>query len=505
MSIVGGGAASLSLVNAVKRKYKEFANIKLTIRIFDEKVKMGRGNAYLKDSHSNLMNTRAGYLTFDERKPRDFLNWVENESDLALSIGEEEFVSRALFGEYLLCRWKSIVKADIDNVEVIEKDEKILSIMRKENDFLLINDLGESYKSDFLILATGTTNRIIDDKIYTLGAKIIQNPYPTQSLIQRVDMDRNIAVIGSRLSAIDTIISLKESGYNGKIAMHCINGTFPSVRGIQGRYTNTYLCKNHINCHFKNSITLSDIMELYSKEVEYYRTTRNHSTDEDITGLFNKYPINSLETYLEDEISLASKDRAWQAVLYDTNRSLSDIWSLIKDIDKKYVLSDVLNKLMAMRVSIPVENAEKMLSFIKSNEVIFSSGKFEFCKDRNMVELRPEKGDITNDIGTIIFATGSPSNISESDFTLGKQLIETGVLVKDELGGIKVSKYYRPIDNRGKEINNMFVIGELTKGRHLFTAALDIIRHQAEECSEQVIKSLGKYDLSDINTRVEYL
>ncbi|MCE1914986.1 hypothetical protein LWT70_23915, partial [Enterobacter hormaechei] len=117
-----------------------------------------------------------------------------------------------------------------------------------------------------------------------------------------------VLIMGSRLSAIDSIIALKEAGHQGQIYMHCIAGTFPTVRGQQQTYTNKYLCKDYISKNFQNVLTTQDIINLYHKELGAY-FEQNAFEFEDIIEIYNKFPIVNLQEFIKNELIASKKDR----------------------------------------------------------------------------------------------------------------------------------------------------------------------------------------------------
>lgn len=492
VSIVGAGAASLSFVNSLSKMKLEDDNINLVINIFDNYDRFGRGNAYESDLNSNIMNTKASYLTYDEDKPRDFLNWLEKNNFSSIhQYTDTSYVPRSLFGHYMQEKWEDVtIQSAFKKISINKINCHIVSIRQKDDKFELTGENDECVMSDYVILASGTSIRKIDPIYHNLPIPIIDNPYPACHLFSKVGNPENVVVIGARLSTIDSVIALKESGYSGKIIMHCINGTFPTVRGIQGRYENKFLSYGYISSNYKNNLTFEDVVELFRLELENYRHSQSDFDNEDMLDLMNQYPISDLSYYLDREITLSKMGRAWQAIFYDTNRIIPLIWSLMERKNKTIFLDKLLNKLTALRVSIPVENAIKIQSYIKDGALIYSSGSFRFDENESGVQFISDSMKDDINIGAIIFATGSPANPVDSNSILSNQLIYEGILTPCEWGGVCIDNNYHPYNSSGEKINNFFIIGELTRGRDMFVAALDIIRRQAHECALSFISAI---------------
>lgn len=266
VSIIGAGASGLAFVHSLIQNNSFEKDIIISITVYDRLDKMGRGNAYLDDINSNLMNTKAGYLTFSNTRPGDFYIWILDNEDYLVEkyslkeINEHCYYPRSMFGEYLSQKWYEIVNMLPINVKLNFVDTLVDDIEYNQNRYLIFRNDGYVDFSNYIVLAVGTSNRMMESKYYDLGIKIIDNPYPTKNLLKTLKNIQNVVVIGSRLSAIDSIISLKENGFDGDITMHCINGTFPSVRGTQGRYTNKFLCENYIEENYKDRLSFEDIV-----------------------------------------------------------------------------------------------------------------------------------------------------------------------------------------------------------------------------------------------------
>ena len=504
VSIIGAGASGLAFVHSLIQNNSFEKDIIISITVYDRLDKMGRGNAYLDDINSNLMNTKAGYLTFSNTRPGDFYIWILNNEDYLVEkyslkeINEHCYYPRSMFGEYLSQKWYEIVNMLPINVKLNFVDTLVDDIEYNQNRYLIFRNDGYVDFSNYIVLAVGTSNRMMESKYYDLGIKIIDNPYPTKNLLKTLKNIQNVVVIGSRLSAIDSIISLKENGFDGDITMHCINGTFPSVRGTQGRYTNKFLCENYIEENYKDRLSFEDIVTLFNKELSHFNSINEENLEEDILKVFNSIPINDLENFIDYEIRMANGKRGWQAVFYDTNRSVSYVWKRLDSVQKKKFLSEYSNKIMGMRVSIPQENAYKIISYLRQGGLKFSTGKFDFISNSNdEITFKAESDHVHNNIEAIIFATGSPAYVKHSQNQLIKTLKRSGLLSQHEFGGIRIDDHSKAIDINGNVNDSLYVLGDLTKGEHLFLAALDIIRKQSHEVALNFTKNLKlRHDVS---------
>lgn len=105
--IIGAGATTVSLLDSLVDRLDMAIKAQVTIYVLEKRAYRGRGLAYDVDLPSNLLNTRAGYITPFSDKPGHFFDWIINnrlawEDDFpGLEVKADTFVPRPLFGLYL--------------------------------------------------------------------------------------------------------------------------------------------------------------------------------------------------------------------------------------------------------------------------------------------------------------------------------------------------------------------------------------------------------------------
>ncbi|UTV30792.1 FAD/NAD(P)-binding protein [Photobacterium atrarenae] len=488
--IVGGGASCISFMDALlKKNLKEKLN-QLSLTILEKSKEIGPGNAYFSDLKSNLLNTKAGYITVFKDHPGDFYQWLEcNEYKWKpdypeLEITRDTYAPRALFGMYMKDAF-SVVCADArrSGIQVkVLRDEAIKVEQVEKDQVNVVTQSGTVINAGKVVLACGTQQQ--SAMLPPYSHDIIHSPYPTRELQRQVAAEDSVAIIGARLSAIDATIGLIEGGHTGPITIYSRSGYFPFVRGTQGRYKNAYLTPDYIAEHCPE-LDFYKLGDLYQLERERYQAQTEHDYFEELP--LPNPPISNLEEFLTKELALAKQDRGWQAILYDTNSGIDQIWDRLRTEDQDRFMKQFVSSAMSLRVSIPAENAEKMLGYLRSGQLKFVAGP---------TSVKVEDGQLTvhcngtsAPTGKVIYATGSPKSLNQIDSPLLRSLIESGTSVENRFGGLDVCKYdYGLFCKDGKMNTSIFAIGELTSGRFLFTSALDIIVRHAHACADSVEK-----------------
>jgi uncharacterized NAD(P)/FAD-binding protein YdhS len=319
--------------------------------------------------------------------------------------------------------------------------------------------------------------------------RVLANPYPVSKLTHIIPTRASVGIIGARLSCIDAVIGLVEQGHQGPINIHSRSGYFPSVRGTQGRITPRVLTLEKLDAliKIKGKLNLTDILGMIQEEIIIQGGAKT-------SGDFQlPLPPKDLVSFLCEEIIKASGERIWQAVLYCTNPIIDRLWNSLNEDDMEHFMKRYLSLFMAYRVSIPVENAHKILRYLQSGQVRFLAGSFDISFEQSgkpVVNMHDQSGaDIRYDY--IVYAIGNPRLVNNCHSALINNLLQRGIVSPHKFGGIVVdTDSYCVIDANGKINYQLRAIGELTAGAFFFTSALDISARHARTCATQFATAL---------------
>ncbi|KZN67521.1 FAD/NAD(P)-binding protein [Pseudoalteromonas luteoviolacea] len=494
LAIIGGGASSIAFIDAFIEKHQSNSSNLIKITVFEKSKDLGPGNAYQGDAQSNLLNTKAGYITVFKDKPGDFFEWLNlyryrwQPLYPNLEISEHTYAPRPLFGMYMANAFDRIVKkAFMKNIIVKVIRSEVIQLKEKTDQLsvTLKTATQKNYEFDSVVIACGTLSKSPFSP--PISSKVHHTPYPISTLCNKVEKDDNVAIIGARLSAIDAVVGLIENGHTGKITLYSRSHLFPFVRGTQGRYKNTFLSAKYIRERY-TSLTLADLAELFNKEINLYHQKNPGESKESI--VFPPPPIKDLGEFLSKEMSKADMNRGWQAVLYDTNAILALVWEMLVIEDKELFISSMMSAAMSMRVSIPRENALKIKSYLDNGQLEYIGGETQIntCID-NTLSVTSLSG--TSSVDSIIYAVGSPRDIYLSDSELLRHMVDSGLAKPHKFGGIDVCTETYALLNKDEVISpSVYAIGEVTHGCFLFTSALDIIVRHANNCAQTIHSKL---------------
>lgn len=483
ISIIGGGAVGISLLyHIVKKNTDNYGISNLEINIFEKNSNVSRGLAYRHGSDANLLNRPADSMSAIHDNTSDFIHWLTNNDEwkkfypnIVFDKNSDLYLPRSLFGMYLECLFKdTLVMAEKNNIKVNIIREEVINLQKKQHFYYITTRSGSTYLTSSVVLALGHTHSNNFDSLKESN-KYFESPYMT-ALSQQIPKTATIAIIGSRLSAIDAALSFAHSGHIGQMAFISRNGYMPSVRpkGVFNYKLKIITVKrlHEITGYGAKSLTLKDIETMIVEEVSL-AIGRKVIMDEWLNR-----PTDAI-SYLKRELSKANcKDVIiWQSVMIALNHVIEFIWQKLSIQDKKAFVSKYRSRWMAYRVGIPFQNAEKILSLMQES-TLFSISKLEHIVYDKNIHKFVVSSDSDVPITTFDYAvnaTGFCSDINTTKSILLKNMKKNGLLIPNQFGGMDLDfDTSRIKDRNGAVHTNLYAVGNLTEGTYFFTSVLEL-------------------------------
>ncbi len=208
--IVGGGASGVLLAAHLLRNE---GNTRVTI--VERRALLGCGVAYSTADPGHLLNTRVSNMSAWPDQPEHFLNWVRVTHDP--DVCPFSFVSRGLYGEYmagLLDPWRNS-----DMLNCARQD--CLRIEESDGGGVIAHLAdGTRLVGDIAVLATG---HLLPD---TTSTQALTQPWAAAA--DGTPEDR-VLIVGSGLTMIDQVVSLRAQGHRGAISVLSRRGLLPQV------------------------------------------------------------------------------------------------------------------------------------------------------------------------------------------------------------------------------------------------------------------------------------
>jgi uncharacterized NAD(P)/FAD-binding protein YdhS len=424
-AIIGGGLTGTSMfyqfVDRVREKSERnlLDAASVTIHIFDKQDVFGPGfphcDRYVMPYH--ITNMCACDMSIVDGNQTDFQNWVstnlrvlqEYDDQPNLSISRPDVYRencrhypRAVVGEYLKARFTEAVNlardiqievklhAAVEVTDLKQKADKIHIVARHRQSGDVIAAV-----ADRVLLATGHWFEETDQEHY------FTSPWPARNLLYSIPAGESVGVIGSSLSAIETVFTLTSDGkfrrdasgemryirgaHPRKITLYSRSGMLPKVRGRSGAYRNRYLIPENLErCRRENNghLALEQIFDLLNLDLE-----AAYGKPFDWEKIIN--PVGSHADLLKQHLIEAydgdgpDGELIWQTVLYQTFPMARDIYLSLSLSDKKRFDRKYTTLFFIHAATQPAINAEKILALLNAGVVSVHrlGNDYRFFKD----------------------------------------------------------------------------------------------------------------------------
>lgn len=222
IAIIGGGVGGISALAQLTEK-----NIKANFTIY-EKDKIAYSSSMLSKYSSHLCNTESQTNSLYNNKPDDFVDYLKSSKK---KTDDNSFAPRHLFIDYIYDTFNYAVKKATSmgsSIRILTKKVISLSVKNK-NSCYIFDDSGSTEKYYFVFVSTGSSLEDIAQYSQPQGKMIIANTEPDK-LSSFILNKKNIAILGSKLSAIDTALLIADESPETKVTMYSSSGELPSVR-----------------------------------------------------------------------------------------------------------------------------------------------------------------------------------------------------------------------------------------------------------------------------------
>jgi uncharacterized NAD(P)/FAD-binding protein YdhS len=221
IAIIGAGFSGTALAAALHR----YAHHPLEIHLFEKTGQFGAGDAYRTPFSYHLLNARANDMSALEDDARHFVDWLQQHAATKLDIDQpiaRQFVPRVLYHQYLQTLLKNIygdVRLHLIPEEVVDLElvgSKVMLTLKNQQSMLV----------DKVVLALG--NNPPSKLPFPVSADInsIENPW-NYTALNNIPADQPVMIIGTGLSMVDAILTLRHQQHRGKITAVSRHGLLP--------------------------------------------------------------------------------------------------------------------------------------------------------------------------------------------------------------------------------------------------------------------------------------
>lgn len=437
-AIIGGGFSGSALAYHLSKEALK-NNAPLSCLLFEPGDLIGAGVAYDTRNSIHILNVPASKMSIDESEPDSFCSYLRSRS---YDFSPNDFVPRALYQEYLAHQVLNANSRSLGQLEVrIIKDSVVYLKKLDSGEYLITTRSGAEYSASAAAIAIG--NSISQKTPLQEYMPFFNSPWDQGSIV-RAAKSKNILIVGSGLTAIDTILALEASGFTGSYTLISRRGQLP---------------KPHAEHHGPPQIEPSVVTTLTS--------------------------ASSLKNMLAAFRSLSAKGTDWRSLIDSLRPFSSQIWRRFSLADKRRFLNLLRPYWDAHRHRAPAASLNRI-------QILLDSGRLTLLRGR--VLSGTSEG---SRISILLSSNASPSLRAFdfcfdctglwSDLKPGKNPLLTSILDQklgslDELGlGLRTADLGELIKPDKTLAHGLFTLGSLRRGDLWETTAVREIRQQAAE------------------------
>jgi len=450
IAIIGGGYSGAIIAYLLAQRSRDSL---ASITVFEPRETLGAGLAYGSSEVDLRLNVAAHRMRAVPGAPTAFFNWLEANNRLstdpaAISRGGT-FSRRRDFGNFMSDLLRPLIEAG----QISHIRQHVTRAERNGSSWTITGDEGFTEEADTLILATGHPSPKIPDEI---PSSLIRNRrcIPADRLehvAPDIGASESVLVLGTGLTALDVVATLRNRGHVGEIHLLSRNGLLPRPQASDdfAPYGQFDLSKPTALGLLRQVRTLID------------ETTRN--------GL------------------------PWQSVMDALRHQGQSIWKQFPEQEKRRVLRHLRRLYEVHRFRMPPQ-LEALLQGPGAQGIKVSRGRLLGVRDvGSRLEVRARKGkdraSTVHTVDRVVIATGpDATNILDYQRLL-RSLRQAGYLVPDPLGlGIACDDHCRALSSAGLPQTSLLIAGPLTRGTFGEITGVPEIAAQASNIADMVLR-----------------
>jgi uncharacterized NAD(P)/FAD-binding protein YdhS len=500
--IVGCGAVGVSLLANFQRIAAGRPGT--SIAVVDPAAEPGRGLAYGPDLDSNILNRANQSISVLADDQSEFFRWLAGEKAAGrlparyagLSLDPDGFAPRPLFGDYLAARARQAVAALRDRGWSIRHERsEACDIESDGRGYRVRCDNGRVWRAGTVILATGNGPSVAHRAFEAISGYVAM-PYPTADLVPRIGADTPVALLGSRLTAVDAAIALVEQGHRAPIAMISRSGRLPMVGGGRDGHrlaADTVAAALAARAKGSGSLSLFRVMRILLREIARAEGRPVRAAE------ILRPDLDPIDFFLKTVADAgAGVRRRWQEALIPFNEFVADFWNGLDGDDQRRLMAGPYGAYMALRVAIPLTNGRKIADLLASGRVVLRWPLRSVRHDGHLFHLDLGGGEAktgeTLAVPALVNCTGVVGGPDIGGSHLYANLLRSGLVRRHPFGGLDVDRHSNRISNDHGLEEGLFAIGNATSGVFLLTSNLVLNAGHAERVAGTVLARLGQDD-----------
>jgi uncharacterized NAD(P)/FAD-binding protein YdhS len=446
ISVIGGGAAGAAVV----AELLVHGNPRVQVTWFAGHGARGRGVAYGTRRQEHILNVRAANMGLLDDDTGQFIRFL---SERGWTDVPTAFVPRSLFGDYVAATLTRLMTDAHERPLVDVRDVEAMALTpRDDGGFVVTDGKGQQTQADDVVLAIGALPSMplpqVDESALR-GGRYFTDPWSLQP--EEFTPDR-VLVIGSRLTAVDTILTAAQAWPHAQLFALSRHGCLP------GAHTPQPLAP-----YEQQHAVTEDL--LAAKDVRcWLRIVREVVREENLD---------------------------WRTLIDGVRPDTNALWQSLDATQRGRFVRHVRWLWDAARHRMPPQTADTIDGLRQSGRLEILTGRVQRIQgERPIVTYRQRRdGEIKQQaFDLVIQSTGFESTQETTRHALVTQAIKTGLIRADSLGlGIATDATGHAIRDTGAPHTNVRVIGVMLRGTLWESASMPEIRVFAGKLARDIL------------------
>ncbi len=448
VAVIGGGASGvLTAINLLVRS----DDPALEVVVHEASGILGRGIAYGTNDQRHLLNVRARHMSAFPDSPSDLLDWALR---TGRSSDPQGFLPRADYAIYLQDRL-----ADVADDRLRVRAGRVLDVVPGATGFEIVTERSRS-RADAVVLCHGNqpprpltvagTGEMLPDAPWHVA-----NPWELARL-RALPAEARVVVVGTGLTAVDTVITLLEDGPEREVTMLSRHGLLPKPH--VGQAHTAWVTKVP-----EGPVTADAIAAALTEECK----------------------------------AAAERGVGWRAVVDGLRPATQDLWRRLPQAERERFLSVYARDWEVRRHRMAPDVALRLQRYRYEGRLHVRPGTLDTVTDLGE-RCRVSSGADEHEVDAVVNCTGPLSDVRRSADPLIQALLARGTVAPDPLAlGLDATPEGQVLDATGQPVPDLHLVGPPRKGTLWESTAIPEIRAQAAQVAATVVERTSRRTLAN--------
>lgn len=450
--VIGGGFCGAALAVHLLRR----GGPGLRVTLVERSGEAGRGVAYGTSDPVHLLNVPAAKMSLDPSDPEAFLRFAHARGVAAQAT---DLLPRTLYGAYVEETLADAVRQHPGRLRVAAAEA-----IDVEPEGVRLSD-GRLLPADQVVLATGHLPPRWPEGLPEAArrdARVLRDAWEAGAL-DGVGLDERVLVVGTGLTAVDVLLSLRARGQRGLVWAVSRHGRWPQPHLPHVAWTGP------------------------APRLPWPAPTEAHA----------------LAAWLEGAVAEAGREGIpWQAVIDAFRPHISKVWGALPLEERAVFLAEHRSRWEVVRHRAPAASLRALSEWQARGQLRSLAGEIRDVQTEGplVVTLSTQEGPTSLEVDRIILCNGADTDVRHAANPALVSLLARGRVRADALGlGLEVEADGRAIDAEGRANPDLWVLGAARRPLLWETTAVPELSRQAAALAVDLEVALAAAKVPVIN------